>query len=83
MPNYDDDFLGVNNSMHPANEIEVDAEIVETYNNLTEAYESGHVEVFEEMQSKAVQKQKDLIYALESVDSGLTGMAKEILKLIS
>lgn len=80
--NYDDDYLGVNNSMHPANEIEVDAEIVETYSNLTEAYESGHVDAFEEIQSKAIQKQKDLIYALESVDSGLVGMAKEILKLI-
>ena len=80
--NYDDDYLGVNNSMHPANEIEVDAEIVETYNNLTEAYESGHVDAFEEIKSKAIQKQKDLIYALESVDSGLVGMGKEILKLI-
>ena len=27
--NYDDDYLGVNNSQHPANEIEVDYENVE------------------------------------------------------
>jgi hypothetical protein len=83
MPNYEDDYLGVYNSMHPANEIEVEAEEVEVISNITEAFESGDVDVFEEMQSKAVQKQKDLIYALESVDSGLVGMAKEILKLIS
>lgn len=77
------DTYNEHNQNAPWNEIEVDAEIVESWNNLTEAYESGHEHVFIEMQIKAVQKQKDLIHALESVDSGLTGMAKEILNLIS
>ena len=44
--NYDNDYLGANNPIHPANEIEVNAEVVETWNNLSEAYESGYEDVF-------------------------------------
>lgn len=78
--NYDDDYLGVNNSMHPANEIEVEAEIVETYNNLTEAYESGHVDAFEAMQRLLLQEANDILYALESVESGLVGKVKRLIE---
>lgn len=78
--NYDDDYLGVNNSMHPANEIDVDAEIVETYNNLTEAYESGHVDAFEAMQRLLLQEANDILYALESVESGLVGKVKRLIE---
>lgn len=80
MPNYDEDYLGTNNSMHPANEIEVDAEIVETYNNLTEAYESGHVDVFEELQKEILQEANDILYALISVESGLCGKLTRLIE---
>ena len=68
---YDDDDLGVNNSQHPANEIEVDAEIVEFWQNLSEAYESGHEHFFYALQQDVLQQANDILYALESVESGL------------
>ena len=78
--NYDDDYLGVNNSMHPANEIEVEAEIVETITNLTDAYQNGYVEVFEAMQRLLLQEANDILYALESVESGLVGKVKRLIE---
>ena len=69
--NYDNDYLGVNNSQHPANEIEVDAEIVEGWKNLTEAYESGHEHVFKEKQIIILNDAYEILYCLESVESGL------------
>lgn len=78
--NYDDDYLGVNNSMHPANEIEVEAEIVETITNLTDAYQNGYVEVFEEIQKYILQEANDILYALISVESGLVGKVRSLIE---
>lgn len=78
--NYDDDYLGVNNSMHPANEIEVEAEIVDTVKNLTEAYESGHeldfILIKKELQTEA----KDILYILETSESGLVGKVRNLIE---
>jgi hypothetical protein len=80
MNNYDHDVLGVGNSQHPANQKEVEAEPVHTWNNLTEAYDSGHEHVFKEMQIKILVEANILLYALESVESGLTGKLKSIIE---
>jgi len=78
--NYDDDYLGVNNPIHPANETEVNAEVVETWNNLTEAYESGYEDVFFDKLKEIQDELKDLLYALESVESGLCGKVRSLMQ---
>ena len=78
--NYDDDYLGVNNPIHPANETEVNAEVVKTWNNLTEAYESGYEDVFFDKLKEIQDEFKDLLYALESVESGLCGKVRSLMQ---
>ena len=78
--NYDDDYLGVTNPIHPANETEVNAEVVETWNNLTEAYESGYEDVFFDKLKEIQDEFKDLLYALESVESGLRGKVRSLMQ---
>jgi hypothetical protein len=81
--NYDDDYLGVNNSMHPANEIEVnDPEIIQGYENFSQAYESGHVDEIFKIINEAREEIDDLLYCLIVVESGLTGKAKRIKELL-
>ena len=78
--NYDNDYLGVNNPIHPVNETEVNAEVAETWNNLTEAYESGHEDVFFGKLKEIQDELKDLLYALESVESGLCGKIRSLIE---
>ena len=78
--NYDDDYLGVTSSIHPANETEVNAEVVETWNSLTEAYESGYEDVFFDKLKEIQDELKDLLYALESVESGLCGKVRSLMQ---
>ena len=78
--NYDDDYLGVNNPIHPANETEVNAEVAETLNNLTGAYESGYEDVFFDKLKEIQDELKDLLYALESVESGLCGKVRSLMQ---
>ena len=78
--NYDDDYLGVNDPIHPANETEVNAEVAETWNNLTEAYESGYEDVFFDKLKEIQDEFKDLLYALESVESGLCGKVGSLMQ---
>ena len=78
--NYDNDYLGVNNPIHPVNENELNAEVVETWNNLTEAYESGYEDVFFYKLKEIQDELKDLLYALESVESGLCGKVRSLMQ---
>jgi hypothetical protein len=81
--NYDDDYLGVNNSMHPANEIDInEPEIIQGYDNFSQAYESGHVDEIFKIINEAREEIDKLIYCLESVESGLTGKARYIKELL-
>lgn len=64
----------------PINQKEVDAEPVHTWNNLTEAYDSGHEHIFKEMQTELLQDCNLLRYAMESVDSGLIGLLNKIIE---
>jgi hypothetical protein len=80
MNNYDHDVLGVGNSQHPANQKEVAPEPIHTWANLTESYESGHESVFKEKQAEILEDASFLLYALESVESGLTGKLKSIIE---
>ena len=77
---YDNAHLGVENSQHPANETEVNAEVAKTWNNLTEAYESGHEDIFFDKLKEIQDEFKDLLYALESVESGLCGKVRSLMQ---
>lgn len=80
MNNYDHDVLGVGNSQHPANQKEVYPEPVHTWENLTEAYDSGYEHVFKEKQAEIIQEAEDILYVLINVESGLTGKLKSIIE---
>jgi hypothetical protein len=65
----------------PWNQIEVnEPEDAYCWKNLTEAYESGYAHVFSEMQ-KDIQKQaNEILYCLESVESGLAGRMRLLIE---
>jgi hypothetical protein len=64
----------------PWNQIEVEAELVEGWKNLTEAYESGYAHVFSEMQKDILQDANDILYCLESVESGLDNRMRKLIE---
>jgi hypothetical protein len=79
MNNYDNNVLGVGNSQHPANQQEIEAEPVYNWNNLTEAYDSGHEHVFKEKQDEIIKEAEDILYVLISIESGLCGRLTELI----
>ena len=63
------------------NQIEVnEPEVVETWNNLSEAYESGHEHVFKDKQNRILNDANILLYCLESVESGLAGKMRLLIE---
>ncbi len=78
--NYDEYKEGLFDENSPINQKEIEAELVYNWNNLTEAYDSGHEHVFKEMQTELLQDCNLLRYALESVDSGLVGRLNKIIE---
>jgi len=79
MNNYDHDVLGVGNSQHPANQKEVEAEPIREFKTLSDAYVNGDTEEFANFQEQLLEEANFLLYALESVESGLTGKLKSII----
>lgn len=75
--NYDYEHLGVYNSMHPANEIEVEGEEVEVISNLTEAYECGHELQFILIQ-KELQREVEMLLDILTPEHGMYRKVKEI-----
>lgn len=80
MNDYDNYVTGLHDSNSPMNQKEVSPEPVHTWKNLTEAYESGYEDVFKEKQAEILEDANFLLYALESVESGLTGKLKSIIE---
>lgn len=67
----------------PWNQIEVnEPEIIQVYENFSQAYESGHVDEIFKIINEARGKLDNLIYCLESVESGLAGGARNIKELL-
>ena len=67
----------------PWNKIEVnDPEFIQGYENFSQAYESGHVDEIFKIINEARDRVEELLYCLESVESGLTGKAKRIKELL-
>ena len=64
----------------PWNQIEVHSQRVIGWDNLTEAYESGHEHVFIEMQQDILKDANDILYCLESVESGLAGKMRLLIE---
>ena len=65
----------------PWNQIEVnEPEVVETWKNLSEAYESGHEHVFYALQQDILKNANDILYCLESVESGLAGKMRLLIE---
>ena len=65
----------------PWNQIEVnEPEVVETWKNLTEAYISGHAHVFGDTQKDILKDANDILYCLESVESGLAGKMRLLIE---
>ena len=67
----------------PWNKIEVkDPEIIQGYENFSQAYESGHVDEIFKIINEARKEIDKLLYCLESVESGLAGKARYIKELL-
>jgi hypothetical protein len=67
----------------PWNQIEVnDPEIIQGYDNFSQAYESGYVDEVFKIINEAREEIDKLLYCLESVESGLTGNARIIKELL-
>ena len=79
MNSYDAWKDGRFDSTSPINKIEVDAEIVNGWDNLTEAYESGHEKVFHEKRNEIV---NDLLVVLEVLKATDHGMKNRVLNII-
>lgn len=68
-------------SQNPINQIEVEEEeIVSPWQNLTQAYYSGHEQVFKDKQAEFLEIANDLLYCLESVENGLTNKMKQLIE---
>ena len=75
------DTFNEHNPDAPWNQIEVnEPEVVETWKNLTEAYESGYAHVFVEKQKDILKDANDILYCLESVESGLAGKMRLLIE---
>ena len=79
MNSYDAWKDGRFNPESPINQIETDAEIVNGWDNLTEAYESGHEHVFHEKRNEIV---NDLWVVLEVLKATDHGMKNRVLDII-
>lgn len=77
MNSYDKWKMGEYEPNSPINEIEVETSPVWT--NLTEAYESGHLEVFKELQSEIIHELDVIYQVLKASDNG---MKNRVLRLI-
>jgi hypothetical protein len=77
------DTFNEHNLDAPWNQIEVnDPEIIQGYDNFSQAYESGHVDEILKIINEARERVDKLLYCLESVESGLTGKARYIKELL-
>jgi hypothetical protein len=79
MNSYDAWKEGRFNIESPINQIEVYSEIVNGWDNLTEAYESGHEHVFHEKRNEIV---NDLWVVLEVLKATDHGMKNRVLDII-
>ena len=65
----------------PWNQIEVnEPEEVYCWKNLTEAYISGHAHVFGDTQKDILKDANEILYCLESVESGLAGKMRLLIE---
>lgn len=75
------DTYNENNPIAPWNQIEVNLpEVVDTFENLTEAYQSGYEHTFIDKQKEILQDANDILYCLESVESGLARKVRELIE---
>jgi hypothetical protein len=69
--NLDDYKTGQFDSASPINQIETDFELLRGFDNLTEAFESGHIGAFKEIQSELLKELEMVYYALKSTDNAM------------
>jgi len=80
MNSYDAWKVGRYYRTSPINQIEVDAEIVNGWDNLTEAYESGHEHVFHEKRNEIVNDLWVVLEVLKATDNGLKNRVLNIIE---
>lgn len=66
----------------PINQIETDFELERGYDNLSEAYEWGYVEAFQEIQSELLKELEMVYYALKSTDNAMQFRILDIIEKI-
>ena len=78
--NYDDYKNGQFNPESPINQIETDFELLRGFDNLTEAFESGHIDAFKEIQSELLKELEMVYYALKSTDNAMQFRVLDIIE---
>jgi len=73
------DTYNEHNPDHPANQIEVEAEIETGFKNLTEAFESADEDIFKEKQTECLDMAQEIYDVLKSIDSGLVGKMQKLI----
>ena len=69
--NLDDYKNGLFDSASPINQIETESETVTGWDNLSEAFESGHIDAFKEIQGELLKELEMVYYALKSTDNAM------------
>lgn len=69
--NLDEYKNGLFDSASPINQIETDFELLRVFDNLTEAFESGHINAFKVIQSELLKELEMVYYALKSTDNAM------------
>lgn len=78
--NLDDYKTGQFDSASPINQIETDAETVTGFDNLTQAFESGNIDAFKEIQSELLKELEMVYYALKSTDNAMQFRVLDIIE---
>jgi hypothetical protein len=80
MNSYDAWKDGRFNPESPINQIETDAEIVKGWDNLTEAYYSGHEHVFHEKRFEIIDDLWIVLEVLKATDHGMKNRVLDIIE---
>ena len=80
MNSYDAWKDGRFDSTSPINQIETDAEIVNAWDNLTDAYNSGHEHVFHKKRNEIVNDLWVVLLVLKATDHGMKNRVLNIIE---
>ena len=77
--NLDDYKNGLFDSNSPINQIETDAEIVNSYDTLSQAYYSGYEEAFQDKQIEILHELEVILEVSKAINLGITSRIERLI----